>query len=151
MIKNDKLNNFKKKFELGDINEDLLTEALTTSKYVTKEKIIRIEAKPNRTLAMVGDAVINMVLTSKYFKTNKEVKDIHESRKLKSCNKNLAKIIKVEDIKKYAFSDVDGKLNDTRLYGEEARATLFEAIVGALFESELGLEGAKRLINKYLP
>lgn len=135
MFDNKRIDEFKNKFGLGYMKDKMILEVLTTSKYETQESNQIKIGEPNRALAIVGDAFIKTVLASKLYVESNNAEEITKKKAEIECDGNLAKITVEKGMFEYSLSLVDGKYEKTRVSSIKVKATLFEALIGAIYIS----------------
>lgn len=134
--------NFLKDYNIQNIDEELLMEALTHSSYSNEHK----KAKNYERLEFLGDAVLELI-TSEYFYKNTTCKEGEMTKKRASfvCEEALAYYGKEMGIPKYirvGHGQLDN-INDTII------ADVFEAILGAIYLCN-GYEVSRDYINKII-
>lgn len=134
--------NFLEKYNIKNIDNKLLEEALTHSSYSNEHK----EAENYERLEFLGDAVLELI-TSEYFYKNTDSKEGIMTKKRASfvCEQALAHYAKEIGLPKYirVGHGQMGNVNDTII------ADVFEAVLGAIYLSN-GLEVAKNYIYKII-
>lgn len=110
-----------------NIDENLATIAITCSGYASENGFISQDA-----IALVGDHVLKMMITSNEFKKNHKLskEELTNRYQLKESNKNLEAIGEKNKVKEFLLH------SNTDLDGKKKLATSLEAIIGAIFLSE---------------
>ncbi|MCD4827483.1 MAG: hypothetical protein K8Q99_06890 [Acholeplasmataceae bacterium] len=109
------------------IRSDYAEIAITCSAYANENELISQDS-----LAVVGDHIIKLILTSKAYKNNPHISKMditNEFQKIET-NKHLEMIGARFEIKDFLFS------KNTDLDGTKKLATSIEAIIGAIYLSE---------------
>jgi dsRNA-specific ribonuclease len=137
-----------------------LMEALFVAQYENKAQTgmpNNVQSKevdnPNRKLANVGDRVLKLVLTErKYLDGAKTVQEINDDTNENEKNKKLAELKIIDD--SYGYCEVSGEFTDNMKDNPLVLATMVEAIIGAIYLSEMQAQGtfveARRFIEKYI-
>lgn len=107
----------KEKFNYIIKDENIFTKAFTTSSYQKGES--------NDKLALIGDSVIYLAIRTLFLYNNMKVGEITQRTSLLVSNSNLTNIIGRLNICKYAYI--------LDLWSTHMMATLFEAIIGAIY------------------
>ncbi|MFA7376944.1 MAG: ribonuclease III domain-containing protein [Acholeplasmataceae bacterium] len=120
------------------IKEEYARIAITCSNYAEENHTISQDA-----LAIVGDHVIKLMITSSEFMKNNQIikKDLTKKYQEIESNNRLQNIGEDKNIKSFLFH-----LN-TDLNGNKKLATSIEAIIGAIYLSE-GIEKTKEFMTK---
>lgn len=126
---NNHINEFKQKYGLGHIPNDLIEEAITTSTYVNGKLV----EEPNIRLAMIGDAYLSTFLRDNFYDKGDTAEEMNNYAEDLECDSNLANIAEESGMFDYAVSLVDGEYMDSRKTSEKTKATFFEALIGANF------------------
>lgn len=133
---------FLKLYNISDINEELLMEALTHSSYSNEHK----NTKNYERLEFLGDAVLELI-TSEYFYLNTDYKEGIMTKKRASfvCEQALSHYAKEIGIDKHirVGHGQEGNVNDTII------ADVFESVLGAIYLT-YGLEKAKEFVNSII-
>ncbi len=131
---------FLEKYNLKNINKDLLEEALTHSSYSNEHKNVHNYER----LEFLGDAVLELI-TSEYFYENTDYKEGEMTKKRASfvCEQALSYYAKEMGIPKFikVGHGQEGNINDTII------ADVFESVLGAVYLS-FGYNFAKDYIYK---
>lgn len=145
MKTDDKVMKLIERFNFNSDNK-YLAEALYVAEYKTEIQEETINNKqmkcinhPNRTLALIGDRVLKLVLTIEGNKKDKKVEKINLFINKYETDKHLSSL-KIID-KSYGYSTEDNKIVDNKKYDRKTIATMIEAIIGSLFKFEYESKG----------
>jgi len=133
-------------------DRDLLHEALLPASPTLPASGTNLKGGPlsegNRGLALIGDAVLFLVLRSRCYGDGKSVSQAHDWTVRRVCNKALAELAREKGLeacllRTYEESDwVYGRWGK----GVKTLATLVEAVVGAAY-LDGGIEAAERVVE----
>jgi len=145
-ILKEQLKKVRKIYNLGNVKVILLLEALTTSEYHNEEK----HSYNNKPLAIIGDAIIKTIISSRLYGDKLNEEQITEKKKDYESNNNIAQVIDRMGIFKYAKSKEDDQYVKSKLISVTAKATMFEAIVGAIYKNNNNYNAAKQFVDQWI-
>ncbi|ONI43051.1 ribonuclease III [Candidatus Epulonipiscium fishelsonii] len=130
--RNEQLNNLEKVIGYSFINKQLLEQATTHSSYANEHRNKNI--KDNERLEFLGDAILDLIVSSYLFKKYPHLHegDLSKSRASIVCEASLAEIAKKVNVGNYILLGKGEEMTGGR-NRNSILADAFEAITGAIF------------------
>lgn len=131
-------------FDLSFLNQYHLSSALSIAKYETRPQDgfpnnlqVNLIDFPNQAIASLGDRVLKFIRATQSFRKNPNAKLMEEDTQENESNKKLKIVAENLDLLEFAYKIVDKKVlyEVSDLNGETILATLYEAMVGAIYLS----------------
>lgn len=151
----------KYKYDLSFVSKEILVKVFCVNSYQKKQEIsenLQYESKlelSNKTLSLVGEKVLKLILTSQMYDLNYPIKE-YEGMSKKEEIYFLSRICEKMDLFKFAFIEIDGKKEEKFIGddGVEKKAMIIYALIGAIYISldkeNKSIGEVKKFINKFI-